>query len=162
MPIVLLRVDERLIHGQVVVGWGTPLHADRLVVVDDEIAGSAWEQELYCLGVPPEMEARFVDVGAARAALPTWRADATHRFVVLVRDVSTLSRLCAGGAVAGEAVNLGGIHHAPGRTQRLPYLYLNEDEEDALRDIQRGGVQVAARDLPSSRAVPLHELLAEM
>jgi mannose/fructose/N-acetylgalactosamine-specific phosphotransferase system component IIB len=53
MPIVLFRVDERLIHGQVVVGWGGPLHADRIVVVDDAIAGSPWEQELYCLGVPP-------------------------------------------------------------------------------------------------------------
>jgi mannose/fructose/N-acetylgalactosamine-specific phosphotransferase system component IIB len=69
MPIVLLRVDERLIHGQVVVGWGGPLHADRIVIADDEIAGSPWEQELYCLGMPPEMEASFetLDDGAGGA-----------------------------------------------------------------------------------------------
>jgi PTS system mannose-specific IIB component/fructoselysine and glucoselysine-specific PTS system IIB component len=53
MPIVLLRVDERLIHGQVVVGWGEHIHMDRIAVVDDEISASPWEQELYCLGVPP-------------------------------------------------------------------------------------------------------------
>ena len=45
MPIVLLRVDERLIHGQVVVGWGGPLHADHLVVVDDDIAGSPDDED---------------------------------------------------------------------------------------------------------------------
>jgi PTS system mannose-specific IIB component/fructoselysine and glucoselysine-specific PTS system IIB component len=44
MSIVLFRVDERLIHGQVVVGWGAELHPDRIIVVDDEIAHSQWEQ----------------------------------------------------------------------------------------------------------------------
>ena len=69
MPIVLFRVDERLIHGQVVVGWGGPLHADRMVVVDDELAASPWEQELYCLGVPPEIEAAFTASERQRQAL---------------------------------------------------------------------------------------------
>ncbi|MBD0321221.1 MAG: PTS sugar transporter subunit IIB, partial [Gemmatimonadetes bacterium] len=88
MPIVLFRVDERLIHGQVVVGWGGPLHADRIVVVDDAIAGSAWEQELYCLGVPPEIEAQFVSSGEAMQAFPLWRSG-PKRTIVLVRDVAT-------------------------------------------------------------------------
>ena len=61
MPITLLRVDERLIHGQVVVGWGERYHVDRIVVVDDELRRSEWEQELYCLGVPPNVDAAFVD-----------------------------------------------------------------------------------------------------
>jgi mannose/fructose/N-acetylgalactosamine-specific phosphotransferase system component IIB len=62
MPIVLHRVDERLIHGQVVVGWGAQLHAARIVVVDDDIAASEWEQDLYCLGLPPEIAPEFVSV----------------------------------------------------------------------------------------------------
>jgi mannose/fructose/N-acetylgalactosamine-specific phosphotransferase system component IIB len=59
MPIVLCRVDERLIHGQVVVGWGTNLHVRRIVVADDELADSAWEQELYRAGVPDEVRPSF-------------------------------------------------------------------------------------------------------
>ena len=47
MPIVLFRVDERLIHGQVVVGWGSKLRPDRFLVVDAALATSEWEQELY-------------------------------------------------------------------------------------------------------------------
>lgn len=159
MPIVLFRVDERLIHGQVVVGWGGPLHADRIVVVDDELAASPWEQELYCLGVPPEIEARFLSVSEARAGVPRWQAGA-HRTIILVRDVDTAARMAADGVLKGEEVNLGGIHFAEGRSRILPYLHLRAEEKEALRRIAATGAQVAARDLPAGRRVPLEELTA--
>jgi PTS system mannose-specific IIB component/fructoselysine and glucoselysine-specific PTS system IIB component len=157
MPIVLFRVDERLIHGQVVVGWGGPLHADRIVVVDDELAASPWEQELYCLGVPPEIEARFLAVQAARAELPAWRAD-PRRTIVLVRDVATAARMADGGGLQGDEVNLGGIHHAEGRARILPYLHLRPEERRQLDAIAAAGAEVSARDLPASKKVPLKEL----
>ena len=161
MPIVLFRVDERLIHGQVVVGWGGPLHVERIVVVDDDIAASPWEQELYCLGVPPEIEASFVDVPEARGMLASWRGD-PRRTVVLVRDLATVARIAADGVLRGEEVNLGGIHHTVGRDRVLPYLFLSPDERSALRTLADGeGVHLFARDLPGSRRVPLDELLAE-
>jgi mannose/fructose/N-acetylgalactosamine-specific phosphotransferase system component IIB len=159
MPIVLFRVDERLIHGQVVVGWGGPLHADRIVVADDAIAESAWEQELYCLGVPPEIEASFLPVDRARDTVAEWRADPLHRTIVLVRDVATLRRAAAGGALDGEEVNLGGIHHGAGRQRLLPYLFLTAAEGDELRALAAGGVRITARDLPATRPVPLEDLL---
>jgi PTS system mannose-specific IIB component/fructoselysine and glucoselysine-specific PTS system IIB component len=158
MPIVLFRVDERLIHGQVVVGWGGPLHADRIVVADDEIAASSWEQELYCLGVPPEIDAVFVTVDEARRRVPEWKGG--RRVIVLVRDVATARRMAEGGVLAGEEVNLGGIHHAEGRTRVLPYLHLGPGDGDALREIAASGAEVSARDLPATRKVMLDELLA--
>jgi PTS system mannose-specific IIB component/fructoselysine and glucoselysine-specific PTS system IIB component len=160
MPIVLFRVDERLIHGQVVVGWGGPLHADRMVVVDDALAASPWEQELYCLGVPPEIEAQFRTVDQARGELEGWKTD-PRRTIVLLRDVAGARRMADGGALSGEEVNLGGIHHADGRAQVLPYLHLRPDERAELHQIAALGAQVAARDLPASRRVPLDELPGE-
>ena len=65
MPIELHRIDDRLIHGQVVVGWGQPLELRFLVLVDDEVAASEWEQELYRMGVPPDMRVEFVSVAQA-------------------------------------------------------------------------------------------------
>ncbi|HEX8395681.1 MAG TPA: PTS sugar transporter subunit IIB [Longimicrobium sp.] len=159
MPIVLLRVDERLIHGQVVVGWGGPLHADRIVVADDAIAASPWEQELYCLGVPPEMEAAFATVDDARGHLAEWRGG-PRRVIVLVRDVRTARRLADGGGLQGEEVNLGGIHDGEGRRRVLPYLHLGPGDDDDLRAIAAAGARVSARDLPGSSRVGLDQLLA--
>ena len=68
MPIVLCRIDDRLIHGQVVLGWGRPLGIERIVLVNDEVAASPWEQDLYRMAVPAEIELRFASIAAATSA----------------------------------------------------------------------------------------------
>lgn len=158
MSIVLFRVDERLIHGQVIVGWGAELHPDRIVVVDDEIAASQWEQELYAMGLPSEVTPTFEDVGHAREHLDGWRSG-KERVLVLTRDVATMQKLAAGGGMRGDEVNIGGIHYAPGRAAILPYVYLSHTEIDHINALASEGVHVTARDLPSARKVELKELL---
>ncbi|MEX2583509.1 MAG: PTS sugar transporter subunit IIB [Gemmatimonadota bacterium] len=158
MPIVLFRVDERLIHGQVVVGWGERLHMDRIIVVDDELSSSAWEQELYCLGVPAAVDAVFTTVAEARRDMQHWRQD-PRRLIVLVRDLDTLARLSADRLLESEEVNLGGIHFAQGRERVLPYLFLSQAEQDVLQRIASLGAVLSARDLPASRPISLPDLL---
>lgn len=158
MSIVLFRVDERLIHGQVVVGWAERLHIQRIVVVDDQLRSSAWEQELYCLGVPPPIVAEFVSVEEARAAFPGWK-EGDERIILLVRDIATLQHLATDHLLDGLEINLGGIHSGPGRTRVLPYLFLDDDERVALRSVEEAGAVVTARDLPGSRLFTLGEIV---
>lgn len=160
MTVVLFRVDERLIHGQVVVGWGTRLRPDRIVVIDDDLSASAWEQELYTLGLPGEIEAAFRDVESARAELAAWQ-NADEKIIVLTRDLNTMRRLAEQGIMNGREVNLGGIHHAAGREQVLPYLYLGTGETEQLERLREEGVEVTAQDLPGSRRVAASELLRQ-
>ena len=75
MSVVLYRIDERLIHGQVVMGWGPQLGVGHYVVVDDELATSEWEQDLYRLGLPDTASADFLTVAEARARLTDLDAD---------------------------------------------------------------------------------------
>jgi len=159
MPIQLIRVDERLIHGQVVIGWGSQLEPDRYIVVDDDVARSDWEQELYGLGLPEGVVSEFSSVEDARVAIDSWHESAT-RTVVLIRDIATLRRFAEGNELVGLPVNLGGIHHGPGRTQVLSYLYLDEDDRRRLRALQAQGIKLSARDLPGSKEVALNTLLS--
>lgn len=160
MSVSLFRIDERLIHGQVVVGWGAQTRPDRIIVVDDALAVSEWEQELYCLGVPSTVAAEFVTVAQARASVPGWRRD-EDRLVVLTRDAATMLEIARGGVLDGAEVNVGGLHHAPGRREVLPYVYLSPEESAALRALAAEGVGISARDLPGTRPVPLEELLGQ-
>lgn len=153
MGILLLRVDERLIHGQVTVGWGSALHPDRYVVVDDRLAGEAWEQEIHALGVPEEAEARFRDVASARGELAELRAD-TVGTLLLTRDLDHMVRLAAGRALAGETVQLGGLHHAEGRREVLPWLFLDAGDRERIRTLEGEGVRVVAQDLPGTPPIP--------
>jgi len=149
LAILLYRVDERLIHGQVTVGWGNRLHPQRYVVVDDEVAGSPWEQEIHALGVPHDCASEFVTVTEARERLEGWKGG-PERVVLLTRDVDHMLRLAAGGRMRGEAVNLGGVHHRPGREEVLPYLYLDAADRLRIRALIDEGVSVSAQDLPGA------------
>jgi mannose/fructose/N-acetylgalactosamine-specific phosphotransferase system component IIB len=160
MPILLYRVDERLIHGQVVIGWGSELRPDRYVVVDDQLAGSEWEQELYRLAAGDGTEVAFHSVADARTHLDEWR-DGESRTVLLTRDIDSMLRLARERALEGESVNLGGIHHAEGRSRVRSYLYLNEEDRGRVRALEEEGAKVSGRDLPSSLKVGLDDLLEE-
>ena len=156
MSILLHRIDDRLIHGQVVVGWGRPLGVEFIALVDDTVAASAWEQELYRMGVPPEMTLYFATVDDAVREHARWEGD-PRTGIVLTADIDTMSLLAARVSIA--EVNLGGIHHAPARTQRLRYVFLSADEERALRALADRGVEITAQDVPGGKAVSLEELL---
>ena len=158
MAIELYRIDDRLIHGQVVVGWGQPLDLRFIVLVDDEVAASDWEQELYRMGVPPDMEVYFDAVDTAAANLPRYQDD-ERRGLLLTGDIDTMARLVDVTDTI-QRVNLGGIHHRPGRAQRLRYVFLAPDEEARLRSLEARGIQVTAQDVPAARPIPLDELLA--
>jgi mannose/fructose/N-acetylgalactosamine-specific phosphotransferase system component IIB len=157
MPIVLLRVDERLIHGQVVLGWGSHLRPDRYVVVDDLLVGSDWEQELYRLGAG-QSEVVFAGVPDARQHLLEWR-DAPSRSILLTRDVATLGALSTGGLLRSVPVNLGGLHHGLGRREALPYLHLSDEDRRVLAGLEADGVQIWAQDLPDAPKVSLRSIL---
>ena len=157
MAIDLFRIDDRLIHGQVVVGWGQPLNLGFIALVDDEVAGSEWEQELYRMGVPPEMDVYFATPDDASRHMAEWNAD-QRPGILLTGDIDTMRRLIEL-SPSIRTVNLGGIHHRAGRTLKLRYVYLSPQEEEALRALERSGVAVTAQDVPSARAVPLDDVL---
>jgi mannose/fructose/N-acetylgalactosamine-specific phosphotransferase system component IIB len=158
VTIVLHRIDDRLIHGQVVVGWGQPLDIGFIVLVDDEVASSSWEQDLYRMGVPPEMELYFHDVVGAVQNLATYRAD-PRPGMLLTGDIATMRHLVDGTDI--REVNVGGIHHRAGRLRHLRYVFLSPEEAEQLQELSDAGVAVTAQDVPGARPIPLDELLAE-
>lgn len=158
MPIHLHRIDDRLIHGQVVVGWGQPLDIRFLVLVDDLVASSDWEQDLYRMAVPPEMEVYFADVETAIREHPRYVAD-PRPGLLIAGDISSMHRLVNGVKAIGS-INLGGIHHRAGRKEKLRYIFLTSEEERELLALEAAGVEVTAQDVPGASPVPLSDILA--
>ncbi len=156
MSIELFRIDDRLIHGQVVVGWGQTLGIEFLVLVNDEVRSNDWEQELYRMGVPPQVAVTFASVSEAATQLPGWIAD-RRKGIVLTGDVDSMARLSAATNGAIRTVNVGGLHYREGRKERLRYVFLNDSEADVLKHLAAAGVQVSAQDVPTGTRVPLSE-----
>lgn len=158
MPIKLFRIDERLLHGQVVVGWGRRLEIVYYVVVDDLLVESEWEQELYASGLPTGTDAVFVSVADAIRDFSELDAP-PGRGALLTRGTATMRKLAEAGLLSDRRVNIGGLHSEIGRHRVLDYVFLKPDEAEDLREIGRHASSVAARDLPTSREVPLNEVL---
>ena len=158
MAIEVYRIDDRLIHGQVVVGWAQPLELEFIVLVDDEVAASAWEQDLYRMGVPFEMRVFFESVESALTRLPEYQ-QMTQPGLLLTGDTETMRALVERGA-AIPRVNIGGVHHRAERVPRLRYVFLTPEEEADLLAILARGVEVTAQDLPAATLVPLADVLS--
>ena len=157
MPIVLCRVDDRLVHGQVVIGWGRPLGVEFIALVDEGVSASSWEQDLYRMAVPAEIDVRFVTVAEAAAHLGAWQAG-ERRGIILTGDLETMAALHRADPAVVHRINLGGIHHRPGRRERLPYLYLTDEELRGLVALEATGAEITAQDLPTTSPVALRAL----
>lgn len=157
MTLVLARVDDRLIHGQVVLGWGRPLAARRIILVDDTVATAPWEQDIYRMAAPMGVEIAFAPLAEAIADLPAWNAS-TDRTILLTGDLATMAALQGAHPELLTRINLGGIHHRSGREERLRYLYLDDTEHKLIAEMQERGATVVAQDLPTSVGVDAGDL----
>ncbi len=158
MAIVLCRIDDRLIHGQVVIGWGRAMGIDLIILVDNQVATSEWEQELYRMAVAPEIDVRFVTVADAASQMAGWQSNG-KRALVLTGDLETMASLRGSNPEVVQRINLGGIHHRPGRRERLPFLYLTDQELHTLKTLEAGGAVITAQDLPTTPPVALRSLV---
>jgi len=157
VPIVLVRIDDRLIHGQVAHGW-SGLRATLFVVVSDALRNDPALAELYLLALPEGARGRVVSV--AEALEPSFREEAEReRTILVLPGTDEALRLAKGGFPLAE-LNVGGLHFAEGKREILPYLFVDDADRERLRDLAARGVKLTAQDLPSNPAHPLEPHLA--
>ena len=159
MPLLLARIDDRLIHGQVAFGWGRALRPTLFLVVSDTVRFDSDRSELCLIGVPEEARGRVLSVAEALdpALLPEVERERT---LLVMPGTAEAERLLAGGFPIRE-LNVGGLHHAPGKHQALPYVFLDESDRARLSSIAARGVHVMAQDLPGNPVHPLETLTRE-
>lgn len=155
MSWVLQRIDDRLIHGQVLIAWGSRLAPARIWVVDDGVAATPWERDLF-REAAPGIEVCVTTVAEAAAAHAAEAAAAGAAFL-LVRDLATARRLVEAGAAPGDW-NVGGLHYAPGKDKVNDYVYLDAADRAEARALTAAGATLVVQDVPSTRPQTLAAL----
>jgi PTS system mannose-specific IIB component len=153
MGIALLRVDDRLVHGQVVEGWLPSLMADLVVVVSDATASDPVQSALMKMALPSGVGLLVLGLAAAPAALAAPQM-AARRALVLVPGPAEALALLENGVVV-DRINVGGLHFTIGKVQLGRALFLSEDDKASLRAIAARGVRLEGRPLPTD---PLEDL----
>ncbi|HYR20560.1 MAG TPA: PTS sugar transporter subunit IIB [Myxococcales bacterium] len=158
--VALIRVDNRLVHGQVLEAWLPALDAHGVLVADDEAAGNVLARSAMALAIPPKVQFQVLKVSAAADLLrPGGKGVPGVRTLLLVRDVRDAIALGESG-VPIPRLNLGNVHFANGRRQVAPSVYLDAGEMDALSRLSSLGTEVEARAVPNEHPIALSSLKA--
>jgi PTS system mannose-specific IIB component len=146
--IALVRVDNRLVHGQVLETWVPCLRASRIVVADDDAAASHLARAAMTLALPPEVELTVAPVSQVDYA---GLAASCEAVLLLFRDVEAVMRAQGAGLTPALAprVNLGNVHYASGRRPVTPSVFLSRDELAEVERLAGAGFDVEARAVPS-------------
>jgi PTS system mannose-specific IIB component len=154
-PIALARVDNRLVHGQILSAWVPALNADTLLVIDDEAARNTLIRSAMEIAIPPDLQFEVSPVDGANAKVARLRPGA--HTIVLFRDVAEVVRAVEGGLVLSK-LNLGNIHYAAGRSAISQAVHLSTAELLQLEKLEERGVAVELKTLPRDAGVPLAEI----
>lgn len=142
----LVRVDDRLIHGQVSVGWAPGIGPKYIIIADDEISLSDEDKELYLLGVPFEYEGMVLSVKDAAGFLTDHRDES---FIVVIRNLQNALELYRSG-YKFEYLNLGGLHLSEGKEEINHYIFMDKNDIDCLKRIEQEGIKIFVQDLPAN------------
>lgn len=144
--ILLLRIDNRLVHGQVGITWTTSLGANLLVVADDISANDKLQQELMRItaessGVGIRFFTIEKTIKVINKALPSQK-------IFLICRTPKEARALIDGGVPIKNVNVGNMHFEKGKRQLSKKVYVNDKDLEDLKYIQSKGINVFIQDVP--------------
>jgi mannose/fructose/N-acetylgalactosamine-specific phosphotransferase system component IIB len=151
MTLRLVRVDDRLIHGQVVAIWLKALGAKRIVIVDDKTARDEFLREILMLAAPPGVPVEVHDVAAGTERVRELVTDPEPAFVIVRSPVTALRIREAG--VEFPLLNVGGIGAGPGRKSLYRTISASPEELEAMRRLEALGTRVELRIVENDRPV---------
>ena len=155
--IQLFRIDDRLIHGQVVIGWASVLNSNSIILCDNSVYENDWEKELYLSCAPDYLKTTIFNVTETIEFLKTTDKDLS-KTIILVNGPEVIEKLVDAGLKL-KNINVGGMHFREGRRNYLPYLYLNENEINSFRRCMDKGVNFECLDVPTGNKVNLRSVI---
>ncbi|HWR71744.1 MAG TPA: PTS sugar transporter subunit IIB, partial [Nitrospirota bacterium] len=147
MDFSLIRVDSRLVHGQIIETWLPFLKATRIVVVNDEVAGSFFRETVIRMAVPREAEVLIYGVDEFGSSDIT-RQNENVKTIVLFSGVDDVARAWVAG-FRFKTLNIGNLYSENCKLQCSTSVCLADDDMAHIRFLLDSGVSVEMRSVPS-------------
>jgi len=158
MDFSLVRVDCRLVHGQIIETWLPFLKATRIVVVSDEVAGSIFRETVIRMAVPREVEVLIYGIEEFSHSEIARRGD-EKKTIVLFSGVGDVARAFEAGFRC-HALNVGNLYSDHSRLQCSPSVSLGDADIGHILHLLESGVAVELRSVPSDKPLDFRGLLA--
>jgi PTS system mannose-specific IIB component len=151
MTLTLVRVDDRLIHGQVVAIWLKALNARRIVIVDDRTARDEFLREVITLAAPSGVDVEVLDLESGTERVRDLAVNSEAVFVLMRSPLVALHLRQAG--VEFPLLNVGGLGAGPARKPLYRNISASVEEREAFRQLEQMGTTVELRIVENDRPV---------
>jgi PTS system mannose-specific IIB component len=160
MEISLVRIDDRLIHGQVATVWTKVSKCNRIIACSDEVAADTLRKTLLLQVAPPGIKAYVLPIDKAIAAYKNPKY-ADFKTLFLFTNPTDVVRMVEGG-VDIKSVNVGGMCYKEGKTQITGAVTVNQEDIDAFKKLYERGIELEIRKVASENKIDLMERLKSL
>jgi len=146
MSLVLVRVDCRLIHGQVVETWVPHTGANCLVVANDDLVGNTMLRSVMEIAVPQDIHTVFCrvkEVGTVLSEIDRLREKAILLCATFGEALDMFHR-----GVRFSTLNIGNLHYAEGKVEIAPSVYFSREDFEAVQCLSHQGVAITVKATP--------------
>lgn len=148
---IIFRVDDRLIHGQVVENWLSNFKINCVIVANDEVYSNDLSRNIMRFSTPEDIDINFIEVDK----LKNFNFDKNKNYMVLFKGLQDVERVVKEDFRI-ERLNLGGIHYAKGRNFSMgKALFLSDEEKAILKNLIDKGVNIYMQAIPQEKEVPI-------
>lgn len=159
MPILLTRIDDRLIHGQVVVGWAQELKINHIIVVNDEIVSNDMQKFLFRMATPNDINLSILTINEAAQKIAGREFDDDSAMILVKSPADIVSVIKAGGKVA--EVNIGGMHFESTKTQLFDAVFVDDEDVAAFKELIQMQVTLEVRMVPTDKKKNIIQVIEE-
>jgi PTS system mannose-specific IIB component len=154
--IVLARVDDRLIHGQVMTKWSKGMNTNALFVVDDVTAKDPFMKDIYVMST--SNTGMTIKVLTIDEVIDYWNKDNFDKFraILLFKTIAAVKEAIDKGLPV-ERLNLGGIAKTKGSKFIIPNVAVKPEEMNVLKEIEEKGIEVFFQVVPDTKVVSLKD-----
>jgi len=157
MKISLARIDDRLIHGQVVTSWSKETKCERIIVVNDEVAADVMRKILLEQVAPPGVKSSVVGIDKAIRVLKNPKYDNVN-VMLLFTNPTDVIRMIEGG-VALKSINIGGMSFKEGKKRINGTISVNDKDIEAFKKLNEMGIELEIRKVSSDSKINLMKKL---
>lgn len=157
MGVVLTRVDDRLLHGQVIEGWAPYVQAETIVVVNDDVFLEKDRCQLMQLITPEHITLEVIPLAELENLL---ERSEDSRVLLLFSGLDDVLAATEKGIELGS-INVGNLHNIRGGTEITPSVFLNDRDMKTINSLIGRGVTVQAREVPDGPLLDLSEYIPE-
>ncbi|SFC15600.1 PTS system, mannose-specific IIB component [Alkalibacterium subtropicum] len=157
MDIRLIRIDDRLIHGQVATTWSKSTGISRIIVVSDEVARNPLQKVLLTQAAPPEVKSHVVSIAKLNDIAQHPLMDGV-KVMLLFTDPKDVMRVYQNG-LDFDSVNIGGMKYTEGKQMVTHFVSVDQEDIEAFKYLDDRGIDLEIRKVPGDRSQKMMDVL---